>query len=347
VQALKLHFIAELDAAGPGGARAAKRGRPDAPAPAPQQPQADAAPQQPQQQQPGADYAAFTAALLRTLGGPAPPGLQVAALVALMECARHEEGPGACSGRAVEAVVNSAVRGASVAPEAFALLFSRYLPHLDVRYHALKAAGRLAARMAAGAAAKRAGAKAAREEGAQQQQNGGGGGGGECGAAAGITPTADGVRSLFDVLAHVAPLRPGDDLSAATSWCGATEVRPRGWAWGAVGAGWQLGAGAKGPCVVGPRAQSVQCGGRLTPAPSALATFAQPEGGPGGGGRRRGSVLKGAPKAQGRAGGGGGRGRRRRRGRRGRRGRGGDCSVGQPQGAAAGVRRGMAGLPAA
>jgi U3 small nucleolar RNA-associated protein 19 len=242
VQALKLHFIAAFDAGDV--PRAAKRPRPDAPPPAASDADA-AAPQPPrqlQQQQLADGYAAFGTRLLRLLVGPAPPGLQVAALSALMECARHEEGPGTCSGRAVEAVVNAAVRGATVAPEVFALLFSRYLPHLDVRYHALKAAGRLAARMAQAAEAARAGK-------GKQQRGGGGpapgaavkGQGQQLSAAAeeeeeeraaggqgGAPPTPDAVRSLFDVLAHVAPLRPGDDLSGATSWCGAAEVRRRG-----------------------------------------------------------------------------------------------------------------------
>lgn len=225
MQALKIYFITACD----DGALGRKRARADgAAAPPPQQHD----PQQEPHQQPDrggggsapaasrqlqGDYSAFVARLLRLLAGPASPGLQVAALMALMECARHEDGPGQLSARLVEAVVNSAVRGAAPAPEALSLLFSRYLPHLDVRYHSLRAAARAARRVGGGGSGAGEGGE---EEGAEADAAAGGGA--QAGGAQAAAP--DAARALFDLLAHAAPVRPGDDLSQATSWCGAAEV---------------------------------------------------------------------------------------------------------------------------
>lgn len=233
VQALKVYFITACDE----GGLSRKRQRLDgsmhaaaAAAPQPQQPVAAS-------KQLLSDYSSFTSRLLQLLAAPAAPGLQVSALVALLECARHEEGPGACSGRIIGAVVDALVRGGGAAPEVFALLFSRYLPNLDVRYHALRAAARTARRIARGG-----GAPVQPQQ--QQQQKGKGSSSAaaqaqeedeqadwevEFDAAADGTAlqarVADAARALFDVLAHIAPIRPGDDMSGATSWCGAAEVR--------------------------------------------------------------------------------------------------------------------------
>lgn len=233
VQGLKLFFIAACDEGGLGR----KRQRLDAAAAAAAGPSSAAAPaagEEPAAKQLQADYASYTARLAQLLSGrsvgsggnggaggrPASPSLQVAALTALMECARHEEGPGTCSGRAVGAAVSALVQGGSGgggAPEALALFVARYMPCLDVRYHALKEAQRLAARLAEAAAAAACGGDGSGGDA------GDGTGGGNGAAAAPRTP-AGAVRTLFDVLAHAAPIRPGDDLSQFASWCGAAEA---------------------------------------------------------------------------------------------------------------------------
>jgi hypothetical protein len=168
-------------------------------------------------------YGAYVSRLLRALAGPAPPGLQVSAAASLLELARHEAGPGAISARLVEAVVSALARGASPAPEAASLFFSRHLPCLDVRYHALRAAARAARCVGGGGGGG--------GEGGGADGGGGGageGGGEEGGGGGGFAAPADAARALFDLLSHAAPVRPGDDLSAARSWCGAAEVRRRG-----------------------------------------------------------------------------------------------------------------------
>jgi hypothetical protein len=63
-------------------------------------------------------YAAYIAALLQLLcSAAASASLQVAALSALMECARHEAGPAAFSNRLFTRVVSLLLTSSSVQPE--------------------------------------------------------------------------------------------------------------------------------------------------------------------------------------------------------------------------------------
>ena len=103
--------------------------------------------------------------------------MQVAALLATMECVRGEAA-GAFNNQLYGRVVDTVVSLRGVSPEVVGLVVSRFLPLADVRYYTLRTLERLAER------------RAVRDGSTSGSGTGGGGGGGGCGSGRGRSEAA-------------------------------------------------------------------------------------------------------------------------------------------------------------
>ena len=119
-------------------------------------------------------------------------------------------------------------RARRAAPEALALLMQRYLPHADVSYYAMRAVSKLAAQLGSAA-----------QEAEEEEEEGEEGDDDKEAAAADVSdaPTADQMRTLFDLLCHL-PTMPD---SAAARAADASAITRR-----APGAKLALGSGEGG-----------------------------------------------------------------------------------------------------
>ncbi|MEW5302980.1 MAG: hypothetical protein WDW36_005713 [Sanguina aurantia] len=155
--------------------------------------------------------AAYVTALFTLLAKrETPAGIQVCAVMAVMELVRCVEGTGVFATALFRRLMGAVLLQQSVKPEVFMLLFSRYFQFADVRYYTLTAVAAIA-----------------------QENSGGGSGATPASASAPAAATdratalpaavrADLPRNLFDTLEHVPETVGGE--SGLTSWCGATEV---------------------------------------------------------------------------------------------------------------------------
>ena len=152
-------------------------------------------------------YTAFTDRLFALVSQGAPPAVQAAAVAALLEAARHEEGAARLGGPLAARIVSCLCASRRAAPEALALLMQRYLPHADVSYHAMRAVCKMAAQLGSAAAE----AKAAAEEEDEEDDDAGKGDDASDAAA----PAADQLRNLFDVLCRLPAMPPSAAARAA------------------------------------------------------------------------------------------------------------------------------------
>jgi U3 small nucleolar RNA-associated protein 19 len=159
-------------------------------------------------------YTAFTDRLFSLISRGAPPTVQAAAVNALLEAARHEEGPARLGGSLTARTVAALCRSRRAAPEALASLMQRYLPHADVSYYAMRAASKMAAQLGSAAAA------AAEEE--DESDGGEEEGDNDAETAA---PAADQLRNLFDVLCHL-PVMPPSAAARAADASAITKKAP-------------------------------------------------------------------------------------------------------------------------
>ena len=195
-------------------------------------------------------YTAYVDRAFALVREGASPGLQAAAVGALLEAARHEEGAARLGGALAARVVSALCRARRADPAAMSLLMRRYLPHADVSYHAMRAVSKMSARL--GSAAALAEAAAADEDG--EGADDGDGDDEPRDEGNDDAPAADQMRNLFDVLCHLPPMPPSAaaraaDASAITKKApgaslggdgggggGGGEVPPKSWC-GALEAG--------------------------------------------------------------------------------------------------------------